>query len=430
MRTNPIDSLGRQVRQFLAPLIPHIGRTERHRGCLNYTLGLLGEGARKSVQPMAERMQIPRQNLNLFLNRSPWDWEKLQQQLAIRMCRVTSPKERFWIVDETSFVKAGSKSVGVAHQYCGALGKQANCQVAVSLHMCQDAESFPVGWELFLPESWTLDAPRRKQAGIPAGVEHQNKQALGLMLIDQALAAGLPQGCVLADILYGQTYSFRKGLRTRGLSYALAVDARTLLNLLRPDSHPPLCSALTLARTLSADAWRTLTWRQGTKKPQRSRFAMTEVWAAHRPAAGEIIGPRVVEQLLIEWPLDQARPTGYWMLWHPTRWFSRVTAVRCAHGRWRVEQDYRELKEEIGLDHYEGRGWLGWHHHVTLVTLAFCFLRWRQRKKKRTAPLLASHSSPAAMDADSHDGSVPAMSDPLYLWAAEPDAALPPLPPL
>jgi SRSO17 transposase len=310
----------------------------------------------------------------------------------------------YWVVDETSFPKAGEHSVGVARQYCGALGKIANCQVAVSLHWSQSEVSYPISWRLFLPEGWIQDDARRQAARIPPEVVHRTKQALAVELIDQARAWSLPAGLLLADSAYGNDFDFRAALRERALGYAVALEPNTVVWLEeptvplpaakgrrgRPRRHPRLAdlpsvhSLLTVAQNLPPSAWRTITWRIGTKGAQQSRFALVKTWAAHGWRKSEH-PTRTPEWLLIQWSKAAAAPCDYWMLWNPESNAapSLRSAVHAARGRWKVEQDYRELKDELGLDHFEGRGWMGWHHHVTLVSLAFCFLRSEQLRAKK-----------------------------------------------
>jgi SRSO17 transposase len=406
MTEKQLSGVRTRLDRFLRDLVEPMGRSERRHWAQIYIQGLLLDGQRKSVQPMAERIAgADEQALNQFLNQSPWEVTEIQRRLARRLAD-DGAEPVYWVIDETSFPKAGEHSVGVARQYCGALGKIANCQVAVSLHWSQGEVSYPISWRLFLPEDWIKDGARRQQARIPPEVAHRTKQALALELIDQARDWSLPPGVVLVDSAYGNDFDFRQELRTRGLGYAVAVEAKTAVWLkephvplpepsgkrgrprrhLRPEDLPPVFSLLAVAGKLPPGAWRTVTWRAGTKGPQTSRFALVKAWAAHgwkqRPRERP---PRVPEWLLIQWPTSAAEPSDYWMLWNPppTAAPSLRSAIHAARGRWKIEQDYRELKDELGLDHFEGRGWLGWHHHVTLVSLAFCFLRSEQAHSKK-----------------------------------------------
>jgi SRSO17 transposase len=404
MTEKQLSGVSTRLERFLGELVEPMGRSERRHWAQIYVQGLLLDGQRKSVQPMAERIAgADEQGLNQFLNQSPWEVSEIQRRLARRLAD-DGAEPVYWVVDETSFPKAGEHSVGVARQYCGALGKIANCQVAVSLHWSQSEVSYPISWRLFLPEGWIQDDARRQAARIPTEVVHHTKQALAVELIDQGRAWSLPVGRILADSAYGNDFDFRAGLRERALGYAVAVEPKTVVWLKepavrlpepkgrrgRPRRHPrsadlpPGYSLLAVAQNLPPTAWRTITWRIGTKGAQQSRFALVKTWAAHgwRKSDPPL---RTPEWLLIQWPKDAAVPCDYWMWWNPgsNTAPSLRSAVHAARGRWKVEQDYRELKDELGLDHFEGRGWIGWHHHVTLVSLAFCFLRSEQLRAKK-----------------------------------------------
>ncbi|WP_342750639.1 IS701 family transposase [Termitidicoccus mucosus] len=422
MTEKQLSGVSRRLERFLHDLVEPMGRSERRHWAQVYIQGLLLDGQRKSVQPIAERIAgADEQALNQFLNQSPWEVTEIQRRLARRLAD-DGAGPVYWVIDETSFPKAGKQSVGVARQYCGAQGKIANCQVAVSLHWSQNEVSHPVSWRLFLPQEWTADPARRRQARIPPEAVHRTKQALALELIDQAQAWSLPGGTVLADSAYGNDFEFRAALRARKLSYAVAVEPSSVVWLEepsvplpprtgkkgRPWRHPPLAdmpavrSLLAVAGGLPPPTWRTVTWRAGTKGAQLARCGV-------RGCAVSTKAPpaRVREWLLIQWPKDQAQPCDYWLLWRPANDSapSLRSAAHAARGRWRIEQDYRELKDELGLDHFEGRGWLGWHHHVTLVSLAFCFLRSEQaRAKKNFRGELADDAPPAPSQPDQNGG--------------------------
>jgi SRSO17 transposase len=362
------------------------------------------DGGRKSIEPLAERIAgADVQSLRQFVGQSPWAVEQIQQRLAEKVADLMAEPE-VWMIDETSFPKAGEASVGVARQYCGALGKVANCQVAVSLHWSTCEASCPLAWRLYLPQSWLESPARRAEGKIPEDVSYRSKNQLAMELIDQLLSWEVPRLPVVADSAYGNDFEFRASLRERGLQYAVAVEPSIkvwttdpgLVPLAaekprgRPREYPALKdlpAAKTLAevaKELSKKAWRDITWRQGTKGPMRSRFAQVKVWAAHGWKRQEH-PKRVMEWLLIEWPEDAAAPTDYWLAQLGDQPVGLRRLVKTARARWRVEMDYRELKEELGLDHYEGRHWLGWHHHVTLVSLAFAFLRTEQAQAKKNS---------------------------------------------
>jgi SRSO17 transposase len=401
MNPQTLKSLEKRLTRFLEELVEPIGRSERRRWAQVYVQGLLLDGDRKSIEPMAHRIaEADVQALRQFVGQSPWAVEEVQQRLAEKVVDLLGEPE-VWILDETAFPKAGEHSVGVARQYCGTLGKIANCQVAVSLHWSSAEASCPLSWRLYLPQEWIEDRGRAAEVKLPAGMAYQSKRELALELIDQALQWQVPILPVVADSFYGNEFDFRQQLRQRHLPYAVQVEPSTVIwtedpNLPlpppkptgRPRRYPPLEglprpeTLKTVARQLPVSAWKNVSWRQGSRGTQRSRFAMIPVWAAH--GWREQKHPeRVAEWLLMEWPLAEAEPCKYWMAHFPGQPLGMRRLVRIAKARWRIELDYRELKEELGLDHYEGRHWLGWHHHVCLVNLAYAFLRSEQARVKK-----------------------------------------------
>ena len=402
MTRKELETVARRLDDFLVDLLAPLGRSERRQWAKIYVQGLLLDGERKSIEPMAGRIEgADLQSLRQFVGQSPWAVEEVQRLLAAKVVDVLSEPE-VWMIDETSFPKAGTASVGVARQYCGALGKVANCQVAVSLHWSTAQMSCPLLWRLYLPKVWLEDATRRAAGKIPEGIEYRSKNELALALVDQALDWDLPHLPVVADSAYGNDFDFRQALRQRGLSYAVAVEPTTKVWTSDPNKIPVPASKPTgrprkfapptafatpqdlaeLARALPAQSWQTVTWRTGSKGPLRSRFAKVKAWAAHGWKA-QRHPERRAEWLLIEWPEGAESPSDYWLADLGPQPVGLRRLVRTARARWRVELDYRELKEELGLDHYEGRHWLGWHHHVTLVSLAFAFLRQEQSRLKK-----------------------------------------------
>jgi SRSO17 transposase len=297
-----------------------------------------------------------------------------------------------WIVDDTGFPKQGKHSVGVARQYCGQIGKHDNCQAAVSLSVATWNASLPIAWRLYLPEMWCQDSERRQKAGIPEGIEFQTKPAIALEQMRQAIEQKVPVGVVLADAAYGNGTQFRAAVSELGLQYAVAIESSTTIwepgqqplpappqkpgrgapakRLQRNSDHRPV-SARQLALGLPSSAWKDIGWRQGSKGTLRSRFAVVRVRPAHRDY--KRTEPHPEEWLLIEWPKKESEPTKYWLSTLPVR-TSLKSLVKIAKHRWIIERDYEELKQELGLGHYEGRGWRGFHHHATLCIASYGFL--------------------------------------------------------
>jgi SRSO17 transposase len=401
MNPQQLKSLDRRLSEFLEDLLQPMGRSERRHWARIYVEGLLLDGERKSIEPIAERIEGAEvQALRQFVGQSPWAVEEVQRRLAEKVADLLGDAE-VWILDETSFPKAGSHSVGVARQYCGALGKVANCQVAVSLHWSSPEASCPLGWRLYIPREWIEDRERAERVKLPSAMPYKSKTELALELIDQTLQWGISPLPIVADSFYGNDFGFRQQLRSRVLSYAVQVEPTTVVwdadpnvpvvstkKLGRPRVYPSLETLpapkdlLTLATGLPDSGWRTVIWREGSRGPQQSRFALVKVWAAHGWRAQKH-PERVPEWLLIEWPKEAEHPLKYWLAQIGPRSPRLRHYVKLARARWRIELDYRELKDELGLDHFEGRHWLGWNHHVTLVTIAYAFLRAEQARRKK-----------------------------------------------
>jgi SRSO17 transposase len=289
-----------------------------------------------------------------------------------------------WIIDDTSFPKQGKHSVGVHHQYCGQLGKQANCQVAVSLSIANHCASLPVAYRLYLPEAWTKDRARRRKAGVPKDIKFKTKPEIALEQIQWACDAGLPRGVVLMDAGYGRDSRLRTELTSLGLTYVAGILPNTLmwssgagprrkgkpLNNTGRRDEPDLISAKEVMLGLPKQAWRTVRWREGSADWLSSRFARVRIRVGHNKLDPQTLSS---EWLLIEWPEGEAEPTKYWLSTLPEN-VSFRRLVDAAKLRWRIERDYQELKQEVGLGHYEGRGWRGFHHHATLCIAAYGFL--------------------------------------------------------
>jgi SRSO17 transposase len=383
---------------YLESLAEVAGHADRANPLKLYCTGLLLPGERKSVEPMAARL-VPdnvrrmHQSLHHVVADAPWSDEAVLA--AVRSYALTAMGRKgpvqAWIVDDTGFPKKGTHSVGVARQYCGQVGKQENCRVAVSLSVSTRSASLPIAWRLYLPHAWADDPARRKQAGVPEEIQFETKPAIALQQIRAAVEQGVPQAPVLADAGYGTDTQFREAIRELGLSYVVGIMASVRVwkpgkaplfkakwkgrgrptKLLRRDSgHQPL-AVKELAHSLPASAWKTVTWRPGAKQSLRSRFAALRIRPAHRDY--ERSEPHAEEWLLSEWPHGEAEPAKYWFSTLPAETKFR-DLVRLAKQRWIVERDYQELKQELGLGHFEGRGWRGFHHHATLCIAAYGFL--------------------------------------------------------
>lgn len=372
---------------FVEPLLPLLGRSERRRWGAFYVQGLLLEGGRKTAAGMAERYGGDEQALQQFVNQSPWDWMAVRQALAVRMAREASPRAA-WVLDDTGFPKKGEHSVGVARQYSGTLGKVGNCQIGVSLNYATDEGCFPLDFQLYLPESWVQDAARRRKARIPDDVTFKAKWELGLEMIDRGRAWGLPVEVIVADAGYGVVTKFRAELRERQLRYVVGIpgdvgvwrhpvvaEVPAYQGRGRPRTRarnlPAPEKVLAVAMSLPSEAWFEVMWREGTKGPLQSRFAALRVQPSHGHTQGKVSEP--VQWLLVEWPHEEPQPTKFWLSNLPEDTPLR-DLVYWAKIRWWVEQNYQQLKDDIGLDHFEGRSWIGWHHHVTLAMVAFDFL--------------------------------------------------------
>jgi SRSO17 transposase len=376
---------------YVEGLASVIGHADRIGPLRDYCIGLILPGERKSVEPMAARTAPARtsaqhQSLLNFVGIASWSDEEVQGKVR-EMVLPTIERHgsiEAWIIDDTSFPKKGKHSVGVGRQYCGQLGKAENCQVAVSLSIANHHASLPVAYQLYLPQDWAEDDARRRKAGVPETMVFKTKPQIALAQLRWACETGLARGVVLMDPAYGNDARLRTDVSALGLTYAVGIQSnilvfppgtgprrrgRALNNTGRRD-EPDLISAKTLALGLPKHAWRTIRWREGSADRLSSRFARVRVRAAH----GYVLPEALAEEwLLIEWPDGEAEPTRYWLSTLPARTsFRRLVDVTKL--RWRIERDYLELKQEVGLGHYEGRGWRGFHHHATLCIAAYGFL--------------------------------------------------------
>jgi SRSO17 transposase len=377
MGLGSILEFGDQFATYVDELTKVIGRAGRERPLRAYCAGLLATEGRRSVEPMAavtapECVSAQHQKLLHFVGNAEWSDEEVLakvRELVASSITQHGPIEA-WIIDDTGFPKKGKHSVGVHHQYCGQLGKQANCQVAVTLSIANHHASLPIAYRLYLPRAWTDDTARRKKAHVPGSIRFKTKPQIALEQIRAALLAGIAPGVVLMDASYGNNGILRRAITGLGLSYVAAINATTKVRHVRKnDPKPPRLSVEALALSLPKHAWRIITWREGTNEKLQSRFARVRVHAA--PIRGEA---RFAEEtLLIEWPEGEAKPTKYWLA-TVDRKMSFRSLVDLAKLRWRIERDYEDLKQEIGIGHYEGRGWRGFHHHGTLAIAAYGFL--------------------------------------------------------
>ncbi len=376
-------------------MVKALGHASRAKPARWYLKGLMLPGSRKSVEPMAARIHpedVPsaHQSMHHLVADSEWSDASVLGAVARKVVPVLSEEGQapcFWMIDDTGFRKYGEHSVGVARQYCGQLGKTENCQVAVSLSLATREGSLPLSYRLYLPREWTDDQPRCTLAGVPPEIRFATKGEIAWAQIEAALAAGIPRGTLLMDAGYGDEAGLRDRVTARGLTYAVGITpltavwwdqhqpasaavtpgrGRTRTRLARDETHRPI-GVRELAHALPAGRFRTITWREGTNAALRSRFARVRVRAAHADRA------RAEEWLLIEWPKAEAEPVHYDLSTLPAD-ISFKALVASVKMRWRIERDYRELKQELGLGHYEGRNWRGFHHHASLCIAAYGFL--------------------------------------------------------
>ncbi len=392
----PSDSESR-FSAYVEGLVSVIGHADRAVPLRDYCLGLMMPSGRKSVEPMAAitapgRTAAQHQSLLHFVGNAAWLDAKVLakvREMVLPAIERHGPIEA-WIIDDTGFPKKGEHSVGVARQYCGQLGKQDNCQVAVSLSVANHHASLPVAYRLYLPEDWAADSKRRRKTGVPEDVVFKTKPEIALEQIEAACKAGLPRGVVLMDAGYGCNTDLRTGVSALGLRYVAGILPNTSVwtsgvgplppkkwsgqgrppKLIRRDAkHQPV--SVSRALGLPKRAWRTIRWREGTAEWLSSRFARVRVRAAHRDY--NLTESRPEEWLLIEWPKGEDAPTKYWFATLPQDIAFR-SLVDITKLRWHIERDYQELKQEVGLGHFEGRGWRGFHHHATLCIAAYGFL--------------------------------------------------------
>jgi len=415
MDTVEVRQLADDMDDFVADVFASLTRSGWQERAGYYLRGLMLDGRRKSIQPMAARLAGPHeQALNHFVTNSPWDAGAVRERLAVRMDEAIGPAA--WALDDTGWLKCGTASVCVARQYTGTAGKVTNCQIGVSLNLVTDTASCPVDWRLFVPESWDPasstatpeSSERRRKAAMPADAKHQEKWRLGLAMIDEVTAWGVTPPLIVADAGYGDAAEFRQELDNRDLTYIVGVNCahtaftvdtqRTAPPYKGAGRRPPLIyreaapSLKTHVLAAGRGSTRRVTWREGSRRRNgkvrmmRGSFVFLRLRPAslvHRRAAD--FGDLPVRWLIAEWPPSEPEPTRYWLSNLPGNTPYRQL-VRGAKLRWRIEHDYREIKTGLGLDHYEGRTWQGWHHHTTLVCAAHAFLTLQRLDPKTRAP--------------------------------------------
>ncbi|MCC6362206.1 MAG: IS701 family transposase [Bryobacterales bacterium] len=368
--------------KFLTPLVAALGRSERRRAATQYVEGLLIPGQRKSIEPMATRLGVDSQSLQQLLTSSPWSDEALWKAIRQEVIPHLEPLEA-WVVDETGWLKQGQHSVGVSHQYCGSVGKSANCQVSVELVVSEGWIAAPVAAQLYLPKSWSEDAGRRAEAGVPPEIVFRTKSELALELIRQAHADGVSAAPVLGDSAYGDSGEFREGIRKLGMEFFLQVEPTHKawtepVALEKKRTRYALASHVPPARTLAeivaglpAQQWKPCGWKAASGRMRRTRLTWCEVYLEHslRQQGKE------PEQawLVVDWPAGASAAYHYYLA-HLHRPPSKARCLKLSRSRWHVEQYFQRAKDDLGLDHFEGRSWRGFHHHLVLSAVAYLFI--------------------------------------------------------
>lgn len=410
------------LQKWLAPFLERLGHRARRRMCPLYVAGLIGPGDRKSVQPMAERLAPgDYDQMHHFIADGIWDAAPLEAELLVQADRLVGGSDAVLVIDDTALPKKGDRSVGVAAQYASVLGKTANCQTLVSLTLARAEVPVMVGLRLFLPDSWACDPARLKQAGVPAAHRApRSKPEIALAEIDRTIATGVRFGSVLADAGYGLSAPFRQGLTTRGLTWAVGIPGRQKVypahvKLIFPvagrgrprQRHIPDILSKSAEEMLAPAVWRSVSWRQGTKGALKARFAAIRVRVADGPP--QRIGDKGQQHLPGEevWLIGERRTSGetkyYLVNLPPETKLRRLAAI--VKARWICEQAHQQVKEELGLDHFEGRSWQGLHRHALMTMIAYAFLQYRRlatagRKKKKQRP--ATTAKPASRPSRHH----------------------------
>src|SRR5882672_18702 len=404
------EELGR----FLKPFLARLGHKARRQMCPLYVSGLIGPGDRKSIQPMAERIALgDYDQLHHFIADGVWDAAPVETELLVQADRLVGGSDAVLVVDDTAIPKKGTHSVGVAPQYCSALGKTANCQTLVSLTLAQGEVPIMLALRLFLPESWTSKRARLERAGVPTEYRTaRTKLEMALAEIDRIIAAGVRFGCVLADAGYGMSAPFRQGLTARKLAWAVGIPRhlkvcpadvqmiRPVTPRGRPRQRIPDTLSVAAQDMLATAKWQNISWRTGTKGKLRARFAAVRVRVAD--GSPQRIKDKTYQHVPGEqaWLIGEHRASGekkYYLANLPANTDLRTLAATIK-ARWVCEQAHQQLKEELGLDHFEGRSWQGLHRHALMTMIAYAFLQYRRlatarRKKKNQRPTASANSA-------------------------------------
>lgn len=372
-----------RLEDYFNRLGTHLKDRRKRESFAMYALGILGDGERKSAEPIAARacpdpaeVNNVHSKLLYFLAESKWDDRAVRQEAARYALEALNHRGEVvpWIIDDTGFLKQGRHSVGVQRQYTGSAGKITNCQIGVSLAAATEHEHFPLDFELYLPQCWTDDVKRRRAARIPDNVFFQTKVELALGMIERAKAAGLPGSIILADAAYGDNTAFRNTVRYLwGFDFAVGVSANLKvvpLNARRQVTGKPTTIG-DLARQLTRNSFRKFTWREGSKTRLSSRFCFIKVKTTHDD--GISLQDREPLWLIIEWPDHELAPAKFALSTLPDK-MGKKQIVRMLKERWRTERMYEDLKGELGLDHFEGRSFPGWHHHISVVLCCYAFV--------------------------------------------------------
>jgi len=373
----------KEFAEFMTPLTATVGRTERRVAATRYIEGLLIPGQRKSIEPMAERLGVNSQSLQQFVTDSPWSDDAMWTAIRREVIPSLEPIEA-WIVDETGWLKQGQHSVGVGHQYCGAVGKSANCQVSVEVAVSDGWIAAPVAGRLYLPQSWTDDRARCKKVGVPEDIEFATKPLIAVDLLEDLLRDGIPSAPVLADAVYGDNAQFRKRVRDLDLEFFVQVDpgkhkgwdheVHTVMKQKRrhvvPDT-PPSQTLQQLAASIPAKQWKDCSWSTANGQTRTTRIAWREVFLSHNLRHQNGTLERV--WLVVDWPAGDAAPYHYYLA-HFHKAPRRARCLKLSRSRWQIEQYFQRAKDDLGLDHFEGRSWRGFHHHLVLAAIAYLFI--------------------------------------------------------